>query len=81
MGNRGIGSALAYWPHTAPWGANVGFSDGHAEWVAIPDKSLAVLPQSFATLSQSDHYVYQMFKCFDKKAFDDANTITAANGW
>src|SRR4051812_9319433 len=38
MANRSTGAPLTDWPHDNPWGANVGFSDGHVDWIPVPKK-------------------------------------------
>jgi prepilin-type N-terminal cleavage/methylation domain-containing protein/prepilin-type processing-associated H-X9-DG protein len=77
MANRGVGAPQADWPHSNPWGANVGFSDGHCEWIEVP-KRIALLPQQWQgnpAPTDSDHYQYLMFKCYDKKDFSDVNKV------
>jgi prepilin-type N-terminal cleavage/methylation domain-containing protein len=77
MGNRGLGLPLANWAHDNPWGANVGYSDGHAEWIAVP-KRLCILPQQWSgdpNPGTSDHFVGIMFKCYDRKDLSDANLV------
>jgi prepilin-type N-terminal cleavage/methylation domain-containing protein len=74
MSTRGGGVPLANWAHDNPWGANVGYSDGHCEWVQLKDKRIPLLPQQWGgnpNPADSDHYQYRMFKCYDKKNFDD----------
>jgi prepilin-type processing-associated H-X9-DG protein len=77
MANRGSGEPLADWAHDNPWGANVGYSDGHVEWIAVP-KRIAILPQKWTgngDPGDSDHYQYQIFKCYDKKDLSDMSLI------
>jgi prepilin-type processing-associated H-X9-DG protein len=76
MASRASGAPQADWPHDNPWGANVGFSDGHVDWIIIPNKRIALLPQQWTgsgSPAEVDHYAYQMFKCYDKNDFTDMN--------
>jgi prepilin-type N-terminal cleavage/methylation domain-containing protein/prepilin-type processing-associated H-X9-DG protein len=77
MANRSTNAPLADWPHGNPWGANVGYSDGHVEWIEVP-KRIAILPQQWIgnpSPADADHYQYLMFKCYDKKNFSDINMV------
>jgi hypothetical protein len=76
IGTRSSASPLADWPHANPFGACVGYSDGHGEWVIVP-KQLALIPRTDPNFLNSadqamiDGYVWQMFKAFDTKDFND----------
>jgi prepilin-type N-terminal cleavage/methylation domain-containing protein/prepilin-type processing-associated H-X9-DG protein len=74
MGTRDMGSPDADWAHARPWGANVAFSDGHAEWVVVPEK-ICLIPRTKWPANPNtnvpNEYIWLMFKAFDTKDFTD----------
>ena len=74
MGTRDMGAPDADWAHARPWGANVGFSDGHAEWIVVP-QSVCLIPRTKwpanANTNVPNEYIWLMFKAFDTKDFTD----------
>ena len=78
MGNRDVGSPQGDWAHTGPgsWGACVGYSDAHGEYVAV-DRKIALIPRNdpnfFGSSDQSVpmQYIWRMFRAYDTKDFTD----------
>jgi hypothetical protein len=78
MGTRGLSSPLADWAHDNPWGACVGYSDGHADFVAV-EKKIALIPQNGVLSGQWDpadqskamEYIWRMFRAYDINDFTD----------
>ena len=82
-GNRGTDT----WPHKSPYGVNVGFTDGHAEWVpageTVYELSMAGMDQTDAGLGRfRDGWAINFFRDIDAGSFDyllsnaaDAGTI------
>jgi prepilin-type N-terminal cleavage/methylation domain-containing protein/prepilin-type processing-associated H-X9-DG protein len=77
MGTRSFAAPDADWAHARPWGANVGFSDGHAEWIVVPEK-ICLIPRTKwppnPSTSVPNEYIWLMFNAFDTKDFTDVNT-------
>ena len=61
-------SGRVYWPHVTPYGINVAYADGHAEFVQLTrkDYEAAIRPYEFY---QTDLYVFMMFKAMDTQNF------------
>ena len=70
LGARSPTAPLANWPHTKPWGACVGFSDGHADFIKTTEH-IALVPKTFSTVGESDEYQWRMFRAFDKSDFTE----------
>jgi prepilin-type processing-associated H-X9-DG protein len=79
MGTRDLGSPDADWAHARPWGANVGFSDGHAEWIVVPE-AICLIPRtkwgSKPCQNVPMKYIWLMFYAFDSKDFSDVAVAT-----
>jgi prepilin-type processing-associated H-X9-DG protein len=60
------------WPHRKPYGVNVAYSDGHAEFVAMTEadykRNLTVSGISTG-VKNSDVFVYNLFAALDNKDF------------
>lgn len=76
------GLMLGAWPHTHPYGVNVVFTDGHAEFIPVA-QNICKLPEAInlynGGLAQSDLYNYMMFSAFDSRDFTDIQTAFAAD--
>jgi hypothetical protein len=79
MGTRSFGSPDADWAHARPWGANAGFSDGHAEWVVVPQEICLIPRTKWGTnpgQSVPAKYIWLMFYAYDTKDFSDVAIAT-----
>jgi prepilin-type N-terminal cleavage/methylation domain-containing protein/prepilin-type processing-associated H-X9-DG protein len=64
------GHLTAPWVHQKPYGVNVLYTDGHAEFNNGTKQDYDRSTQ-FRITSQADGYVHLMFKAFDKRDFGD----------
>ena len=70
----GWGSGLG-WPHTRPYGLNVGYSDGHGEFVQVRQSDFEAA-QRWATkpdsgVSNASYYTVVMFTALDNRDFTE----------
>jgi type II secretory pathway pseudopilin PulG len=62
---------LSAWTHTKPYGINVGYSDGHAKFINLTQQDYETALR-LRSLSDSDAYIYLMFRAFDTGDFTEA---------
>ncbi|WP_428940314.1 type II secretion system protein [Fontivita pretiosa] len=70
----GWGKGLA-WPHRNPWGVNVAYSDGHAEFVQLNksdfDAAFRHATKPDSGVVNATHYAVVLFKALDNKDFTE----------
>jgi prepilin-type N-terminal cleavage/methylation domain-containing protein len=62
---------LSAWPHIKPYGITVGYSDGHATFINLTQQDYETALR-LRSLSDSDAYIYLMFRAFDTGDFTEA---------
>ena len=71
-----------YWPHLNPWGVNVAFPDGHAEWVNMTKYDFEVSTRVATMPSGSyDQYVYWFWRAIETQDYRDFSKLFEAQNW
>ncbi len=62
-----------HWPHTRPYGINVAYSDGHAEFLTLTEKDYQTALK-IPAIGAADGYHYLMFQAYDTRDFTKVRT-------
>jgi prepilin-type N-terminal cleavage/methylation domain-containing protein len=68
-----------YWPHLQPWGINVAFPDGHAEWVSMTKYDFDVSTRIGS--GSYDPYTYFFWRAVETQDYRDFSRKADARDW